>query len=93
MIYVVSDNSTAGRGMIVSVFKGKVATKQDPFHVIRRFTDKVAVSARHRFAKQMKRTIYKSNGEFFLSERNEINLRRDTDTVRDCDAFVCVDLS
>ncbi|KAG6941833.1 hypothetical protein JG688_00018455 [Phytophthora aleatoria] len=45
----ITDNANGTRGLIEKVFSGAVACKQDPFHVIQRFSEKIKDHARRKW--------------------------------------------
>lgn len=64
-IYVVSDNVNAVRGMLTRFGDSPVdfVVKQDPFHVVQRFTSKVRGGASKGLPKELKEAIYTHDGE------------------------------
>lgn len=59
----VCDNANASRRLVENVFGADVQVKQDPFHVVQRFTEKVrALPKRKAIATALSRTLYDATG-------------------------------
>jgi hypothetical protein len=62
--YIVSDNANNVRTMVNDVFEGLVSVRQDPFHVVQRFTEKQRDrGVKKRFSQQLHEAIYDVDGE------------------------------
>ena len=84
--FLVSDNATAVRGSVERVFGGRVSTKQDPFHVIQRFTEKVRRGiVRNRVAKELSACLYSANRQLRDISAMGAQVQIVADSVRDAD--------
>ncbi|KAG6962254.1 hypothetical protein JG687_00007263 [Phytophthora cactorum] len=65
----ITDNANDTRGLIEKVFSGAVTYKQDPFHVIQRFSEKIKDQARRKWLSiQLSSAIYKVDRTIRLPE-------------------------
>ncbi|POM79051.1 LOW QUALITY PROTEIN: Hypothetical protein PHPALM_3343 [Phytophthora palmivora] len=63
-ICVVSDNANAVRNLVNDVFDGEVKTKQDPFHVMQRFSEKIKHKGKRKsFYKKMQKALHSVEGQ------------------------------
>ncbi|KAK1938974.1 hypothetical protein P3T76_009049 [Phytophthora citrophthora] len=61
---VVSDNANAIRSLVNSVFGDSVGVRQDPFHVVQRFTEKIKGKMERKIvAQQLHEALYSIDGE------------------------------
>ncbi|KAG2786523.1 hypothetical protein PC129_g8241 [Phytophthora cactorum] len=59
MCVIISDNANAVRSLVNEVFGSAVSVRQDPFHVVQRFTEKVKdKGTKIRMAKQLHEALY-----------------------------------
>ncbi|KAF1785396.1 hypothetical protein GQ600_5397 [Phytophthora cactorum] len=65
----ITDNANGTRGLIEKVFSGAVTCKQDPFHVIQRFSEEIKDEARRKWLSiQLSSAIYKVDRTIRLPE-------------------------
>jgi len=82
--FLVSDNASAVRGTVERVFGSRVQTKQDPFHVIQRFTEKVRRgNERNRVAKALSTALYHGNRQLRDAASMGASMQEAADTVCD----------
>lgn len=63
-VLLISDNVNAVRGMVAEVFGENVSVKQDPWHVIHRFSEKIKDKIRRSWLKrELSTAIYERDGQ------------------------------
>lgn len=81
-IFAVSDNANTVRNLINDVFGGAVQTKQDPFHVMQRFAEKIKNKGKRKhFYKQLQAALYSVGGQLRSPDDMATHLREAVDSV------------
>ncbi|KAG7379831.1 hypothetical protein PHYPSEUDO_008078 [Phytophthora pseudosyringae] len=74
--FVISDNTNSVRNRVNDVFGARVGVRQDPFHVVQRFTEKIKVKpTKKQLAKQLHEAIYAVDGQLRLPSEMAARVR------------------
>lgn len=87
-VVIVSDNANAVRQMVFDVFGENAVVKQDPFHVIQRFTEKIVKAKKSAFSKRMSRAIFTSGGELRQPDQAVLEIQAAVDAMKANDLTV-----
>ncbi len=80
-MFIVSDKANAVKGLVADLFGEKCCVKQDPFHVIMRFSEKIRKKSKAKWlAKELSRALFTEERQL----RPAVDMEREFRSVLDC---------